>query len=105
MADLCAALDLAIPLIVGIGKFRPRPIRVMPVSAGWAYVRSLLLMLMWLAFYAALSMLSLPVVAAANYTAPLFITLFSAMIVGEPVGLRGWIAIVMGFVGVLKYGG
>jgi drug/metabolite transporter (DMT)-like permease len=56
---------------------------------------------MWLAFYAALSVFSLPVVAAAYYTAPLFITLFSALIVGEPVGPRRWIGILIGFMGVL----
>jgi drug/metabolite transporter (DMT)-like permease len=92
---------LAIPLIVAIARLRPHPRRILPVSAEWAFLRSLLLMLMWIAFYAALSVLSLPVVAAAYYTAPLFITLFSALIVGEPVGLQRWIAILIGFMGVL----
>jgi drug/metabolite transporter (DMT)-like permease len=92
---------LAIPLIVAIARLRPHPRRILPVSAAWSFLRSLLLMLMWIAFYAALSVLSLPVVAAAYYTAPLFITLFSALIVGEPVGPRRWIAILVGFMGVL----
>jgi drug/metabolite transporter (DMT)-like permease len=92
---------LAIPLIVAISRLRPRPLGLFPVAAGWAYLRSLLLMTMWVAFYAALSVLSLPVVAASYYTAPLFITLFSALFVGELVGLRRWIAILIGFMGVL----
>jgi drug/metabolite transporter (DMT)-like permease len=92
---------LAIPLIVAILRLGPRPARLWPRSAGWAGLRSLLLMLMWLAFYAALSVLSLPVVAAAYYTAPLFITLFSALIAGDAVGTRRWIAILSGFGGVL----
>lgn len=92
---------LAIPLIVAILRLHRHPVRLRPRSAGWAGLRSLLLMLMWLAFYAALSVLSLPVVAAAYYTAPLFITLLSALIAGERVGTRRWIAILIGFSGVL----
>lgn len=92
---------LAIPLIVAISKLRPRPLEVMPVSVGWAYLRSLLLIMMWIAFYAALSVLSLPVVAASYYSAPLFITLFSALMVREPVGLKRWIGILIAFMGVL----
>src|SRR5262249_36724298 len=34
-------------------------------------------------------------------TAPLFITLFAALILGETVGLRRWAAIAIGFIGVL----
>ena len=92
---------LAIPMIVALLLAGPRPLIVSRRSLRWALLRSLLLMLMWLAFYAALSTLSLPVVAAAYYTAPLFITLFAAAIGGEAVGIRRWIAILAGFVGVL----
>ncbi len=92
---------LAMALILAISMLGPRPRRLLPLSPGWTYLRSLLLMMMWIAFYAALSVLSLPVVAAAYYTAPLFITVFSALIIGEAVGLRRWIAVLIGFVGVL----
>ena len=92
---------LAIPLIVALLAWGARPVRLSPESAGWACLRSLLLMLMWLAFYAALSVLSLPVVAAAYYTAPLFIAVFSALIAGEAVGIKRWIAILIGFAGVV----
>jgi drug/metabolite transporter (DMT)-like permease len=92
---------LAIPLIVAMLALGAGPARILPLSPWWAFLRSMLLMLMWLAFYGALSVLSLPVVAASYYTAPLFITLFSAAIIGETVGLRRWLAILAGFVGVL----
>jgi drug/metabolite transporter (DMT)-like permease len=91
----------AIALIAALALLGPRPIRILPRSPGWAGARSLLLMAMWIAFYAALSLLSLPVVAAAYYTAPLFITLFSAAIVGDRIGPRRWSAILIGFLGVL----
>jgi drug/metabolite transporter (DMT)-like permease len=92
---------LAIPLIIALLLLGAGPPRIAPLSPGWTALRSLLLMLMWIAFYAALSTLSLPVVAAAYYTAPLFITVLSAAIVGDPVGTRRWLAVIVGFGGVL----
>jgi drug/metabolite transporter (DMT)-like permease len=72
-----------------------------PKAVGWAYLRAALLVLMWIAYYAALPLLSLSVAAVALYTAPLLIALFSALLIGEPVGPRRWIAIMIGFAGVL----
>jgi drug/metabolite transporter (DMT)-like permease len=96
---------LAIPMIVALlAARRPRavlPRALLPRALGWAVVRSLLLMAMWIAFYMALPLLSLSVVAAAYYTGPLFITLFGALLIGEPVGARRWCAIAIGFIGVL----
>jgi drug/metabolite transporter (DMT)-like permease len=45
--------------------------------------------------------LSLSVIAATLYTGPLFIALFSSLLIGEPVGPRRWAAIALGFVAVL----
>jgi drug/metabolite transporter (DMT)-like permease len=92
---------VAIPLTVVLLRVRSRSLEIMPQSIGWALLRSALLVAMWVAFYAALPVLSLSTVAAAYYTGPLFITLFSALLTGEPVGVRRWVAIVVGFVGVL----
>lgn len=92
---------LAIPLIVALLMLVAPDKRIWPLSPRWAYLRSILLMAMWIAFYAALSILSLPVVAAAYYTAPLFITAFSVLIAGEAIGVRRGMAILIGFAGVL----
>ena len=96
---------LAIPMIVALlAARRPRavlPRALLPRALGWAVLRSFLLMAMWIAFYMALPLLSLSVVAAAYYTGPLFITLFGALLIGEPVGARRWCAIAIGFIGVL----
>lgn len=67
----------------------------------WVMARSLFLVLMYVFIYAAIPLLNLSVVGAAFYTGPLFITLFSALLIGEPVGTRGWIAVGIGFAGVL----
>lgn len=92
---------VAIPLALVLLSFGRRPLNIRPRSIGWTFLRSALLVMMWIAFYAALPVLSLPVVAAAYYTGPLFITLFSAFLIGEPVGPRRAGAILIGFVGVL----
>ena len=56
---------------------------------------------MWIAYYAALPLISLSAAAVAFYTAPLFMALLSRSLIGEPVGPLRWLGIVLGFVGVL----
>ena len=61
----------------------------------------MLLVLTWLAFYAALPVLSLSVVAVAVYTNPIIIALLSAVLIGEPVVGRQWGGVLLGFFGVI----
>lgn len=70
-------------------------------SPGWVVVRSMLLVAMWIAYYAALPMMSLAAAATALYTTPLFIAMFSALLIGEPVRPRQWAGIAVGFGGVV----
>ena len=56
---------------------------------------------MWIAYYAALPLISLSAAAVAFYTAPLFMALLSRPLTGEPVGTARWLGIALGFVGVL----
>ncbi len=56
---------------------------------------------MWVAYYASLPWVDLSVAAAAYYTLPLFMTLFSSLLLGDRVGRIGWVAVTVGFVGVL----
>jgi len=70
-------------------------------AIGWVALRSALLVLMYICIYAAVPVLSLSVIGAAFYTGPLFITLFSALLIGEPVSRRGWFSVFLGFAGVL----
>lgn len=92
---------IVIPILAGFAIFRRDAIRITPVSPGWVAVRSLLLAFMYIFIYAAAPVLSLSVIAATLYTGPLFIALFSALLIGEPVGPRRWAAIALGFVAVL----
>jgi drug/metabolite transporter (DMT)-like permease len=92
---------VAIPVLLGLLLFSHRPRDILPRSIGWTLLRSALLVLMWVFFCAALPILSLPVVAGAYYTGPLFIALLSALLIGEPVGPRRWAAVLVGFIGVV----
>ncbi len=67
----------------------------------WALLRSALLVLTWLAFYAALPVLSLSVAGVAVYTNPIMIALLSAVLIGEPVSGRQWGGVLLGFLGVV----
>lgn len=67
----------------------------------WILTRSVLLVLMYIFIYAAVPFLNLSVIGAGFYTGPLFIAVLSALLLGETVGRRGWLAIFCGFAGVL----
>ena len=76
-------------------------VSLVPTRVFWTMARSALLIAMWVTYYAALPHVQLSVAAAALYTLPLFITLFSALLVSERVTALGWAAVGLGFVGVL----
>ena len=93
---------LALPLLIIIAFFQGHRRSVWREALSkWPLLRSLFMTLMFVSMYAAIPFLNLSTVAAGIYTAPVFVTLMSAYIIGEPVGTRGWIAIAMGFGGVL----
>lgn len=91
----------AVPLLMGVILFAVRRATIIPREFFWATVRSMMLVVMWVAYYLSLSNVSFAVAAAAFYTIPIFIVLFAAVFVKERVGLSGWIAVALGFVGVL----
>ena len=69
-------------------------------SPRWVVVRSALLVACWLAYYASLTMLTLPVAAVAVYTNPIITTLLCALALGERVTARQWLGVLVGFAGV-----
>lgn len=93
---------LALPVLVGIAgmKFNTRATLV-AATGGWVTLRSCLLVAMYVSLYAAIPVLPLSTLAAGFYTGPLFIAILSTVLIGEPVGIRGWFAVATGFSGVL----
>ena len=69
--------------------------------AGFHMLRGALMFTAFMAFYLALAEISLTVITALFFTAPFFITLLSIPLLGEQVGLRRFLGIIFGFIGVL----
>jgi len=64
-------------------------------------IRVILFFSAFLAFYISLSRLSLAVANSLFFTSPFFITIFSMIFLKEKIGIRRWLAIICGFVGVI----
>lgn len=64
-------------------------------------LRAVLLFVALYLFFEALQRIPLADAIAAAFTAPLFITAMSGPVLGETVGVRRWVAVVTGFIGVL----
>jgi len=65
------------------------------------YLRGVFLFLSYTTFMMGLAALPLAEIEAIRFSGPLMITLLSVVILGETVGLRRWLALVVGFIGVL----
>ncbi len=92
---------VALPVLFVILRAKFASVTLVPKAIGWTAARSLMLTFMWVAYYASLPHLQLSIAAAAYYTAPILISLFSALFVGERVGRAGWFAVMLGFAGIL----
>ena len=92
---------IAIPILFAVIHLRSSSASLAPRHLGWVTLRSLLLTLMWVAYYSALPHLALGIAAATYYTLPIFITLFAALFIGDRIGPLGWGAVLLGFAGVL----
>ena len=88
----------AVPCLVLLGRIAGVSFRA--VVNRWVLLRSALLVLTWLAFYASLPLLKLSVAAVAVYTNPILTALLSALVLGEAVSKRQWIGVLVGFIGV-----
>lgn len=82
-----------IVLISGAGKLRP-------LKPAWVWARSFCLTAMWLCYYVALPSISFALAAACYYTSPVWMALLSRFVLREPVGARGWVAILVSLLGV-----
>lgn len=65
------------------------------------YVRGIFLFLSYTTHFMGLAALALAQIEAIRFVAPLMITFLSVVILGEKVGPRRWIALLIGFAGVL----
>jgi drug/metabolite transporter (DMT)-like permease len=81
---------------------RPAPRRkIREIARGWVVVRAVVDAMATMLFLASLFHLPLANATAINMASPLIITVLAAMFLGERLGSSRWIAIVVGFAGVL----
>ncbi|MEL6931671.1 MAG: DMT family transporter [Pseudomonadota bacterium] len=92
---------LALPVLFVILFVKAPQAFALPPAFSWTVIRSLMLVVMWVVYYLALPELEFSVVAASYYTIPIFLTLFSAILIGDRIRRLGWAAVLLGFLGVL----
>ena len=92
---------IAIPFLIYFVRIHSCTVPIKPIQPGWTILRSLILVLMWIFYFAALPHIELAIAAAAYYTLPIFITLFAAIFLGEKITAKGWVAVLVGFTGTL----
>ena len=92
---------LVVPVLLVVLRLRAPEAFAIPPALGWTVLRSAMLVGMWIAYYMALPHLELSIAAAAYYTLPIFITLFSSLLIGDRISFSGWFAVMIGFLGVL----
>ncbi|WP_353215465.1 DMT family transporter [Salinisphaera hydrothermalis] len=92
---------IAVPMIALLAIFARSSGMLRLRRPGWVALRSVLLVGMWLMVYLALTRLTLPVVSAGLYTAPVLISLFVALRPGRALARMEVVGVALGFVGVL----
>jgi len=65
------------------------------------FIRGLILLTANICFFYAISVISLAKALTLAFVAPLIVTAFSPIFLGEKVGLRRWSAVIIGFIGSL----
>jgi len=65
------------------------------------FVRGMILLFANICFFYAISVISLAKALTLAFIAPLIVTAFSPILLGEKVGLRRWTAVIIGFIGSL----
>lgn len=74
---------------------------VFPPAAPWVIARSVALVVQYLCLYAVLPLIDMALAGAAFYTAPFFIVGLSALVLGNRITARHWLASAVGFAGLL----
>ncbi|MEO1492649.1 MAG: DMT family transporter [Pseudomonadota bacterium] len=92
-----AVLILLTSVLVAIGRMR----EMTPRRLFWPLARAGLMTGAYLFFYASLPYLTLANAASVFFIGPLLITVLAAILLGEPIGPRRVIAVILGFAGVL----
>ena len=92
---------VALPFTILLYRYEGKRGRPTTQQHRLEYARGLLLFLSYTTFMMGLAALPLAEIAAINNSGPLIITFLSVLMLGEKVGPRRWLALIVGFIGVL----
>jgi drug/metabolite transporter (DMT)-like permease len=92
---------LAIPVVIGWVLLGPGLASLMTKRPGAHASRAAIGLVSMVFNFQAITMLPLAEATTIGFAAPLFATLLSALVLSEKVGPRRWIAVLLGFLGVL----
>ena len=92
---------VALPLLAVMVRFETG-LRNLRTRNFWPLVaRGLIMLVAYTAYYMAIAGLPLAEAIALFFTAPILVTVMSGPLLGERVALKSWLAVALGFVGVL----
>jgi drug/metabolite transporter (DMT)-like permease len=89
-------LLVLVPWLMRIGLSTLRTNKI-----GFYTLRSAVSLISMLSWFYGITLVPLATATALNFTGPLFATAGAALILGETVRLRRWVAVIVGFLGVL----
>ncbi|MGE0003958.1 MAG: DMT family transporter [Parvibaculaceae bacterium] len=92
---------LALPFTLLIARFETGLHRLNTPRIGAHVLRGTVFFLAYTTYYLGIAALPLAMAVAISFAAPLFITALAGPLLGEKVGRIRWLAVILGFVGVL----
>ncbi len=98
-----SGLVIAVAAVLG-GRRLFRKILASP-QPGQLALRAVLMLTAWLCFYRAAGEMPLAQLSTLYFVAPVFVTMAAGPVLGERVGPRQWLAVALGFAGVVTASG
>jgi len=92
---------IAVPLLLLIVRFDGGFAALRSRRWGLLLLRALMLLVCYSCYYLAIAAIPLAEAVPLYYTAPLFIVMLSGPLLGERVGLSRWVAVLVGFTGII----
>ena len=88
-------------LVLAVARAMGVTLRVREIARGWVAARAIVDTVATMLYLVSLFHLPIANATAINMTSPLFITVLAALLIGEHVGAPRWLAVGVGFLGVL----
>jgi drug/metabolite transporter (DMT)-like permease len=92
---------VSLPILAGMVQYETGLRNLISANFWQLAARGLILLVSYTAYYMAFPALPLAEAIALFFTSPIFVTLLAGPLLGERVGLKSWLAVIVGFAGVM----